>query len=274
MNLKELLAAMNAAKTALDAKPEDTALKAAYLEEKSKYETALADSEDDEDDEDEDEESEADKKKKKKPASGKQDDEEDQEPSQEQLDEMIKDPAKAKAYIKSLRKENAKHRTGKKNLDERLGKLEKGLKSLVSGDDDEEDSLSPEEKLETLTQRTHVEAYQRAILEKAVDNGITGKDGRELFEFYVSKAANELEEGEELDDDAITEIAEKVKKLTGVKKSAKTSVGGGEPNPEGGDDLTLDAFCAMTTTEKTNLFQKQNSVYNKLFKEAVAKGRL
>lgn len=273
--LKKLKAAYDQAKAALAAKPDDEALKAKLEAAKSAYEAALVEAANDDEDEsdDEDEESEDDaksKKKKKEPASGEQGDKE----PEEDLDELLKDPAKAKAYLKSLRKENAKYRTKGKNLEERFSQFEKGLKTLL-GQENEDDGSTPEEKLKAVSHRSQVAEYKAAVLEKAIENGISGKDGRELFEFYLNKAAEGLEEGEELSDDDIAQVALKVRKMTSGQKKAKTSVGGGEEeNPEGDDETTLDEFAAMTVSEKTTLSIKKPEVYNRLFKEAVVKRRL
>ncbi len=197
-------------------------------------------------------------------------DEDEQDESQ--LEEILKDPKKAKALIKNLRKENAKHRTKGKNLEERVGKMDKAIKALAGGEEDDDEPA--ETRLERLTQSHQVTAYERAVLEKAVDHGISGKEGRELFEFYVQKAAAALEEGEEMTDDDFEEVAAKVKKMTG-SKSARTSVDGKgrDKNPDDDGEVTLDKFAEMTVSEKTNLFSKNPDLYNRLMKEAVKKRR-
>jgi hypothetical protein len=279
MNLKQLKAALDAASVALKAAPEDKDLKSKWQEAKTAYDAAVEAAEDEEED-DEEEEDTPPKKKKKTSDSGNQDDEDDETEEQDNLDDVLKDPKKAKGYIKALRKENAKYRTKGKNLEERLGKLEKGLKGLAGGDEDE--TLTAEEKLLAATQRGHISAYENTILEQAIDHGISGKDGRKLFKFYVTEAAQDLEEGEELSDEDIALIATKVKKMTGGKTVAKTSVSGKKasgnseesPDPDESDDVTLDQFCAMNITQKTKLHSEDPASYQRLFTEAVRKRRL
>jgi hypothetical protein len=285
MNLKQLKAALDAAAAALKEAPEDKDLKSKWSAAKTAYDAAVAEaSEDDDEDEGEDEEDDSEdkpkKKKKKTSDSGNQDDEGDETEEQDNLDEVLKDQKKAKNYIKALRKENAKYRTKGKNLEDRLGKLEKGLKGLAGGED--EDNLTAEEKLLATTQRVQISAYENVILEQAIDHGISGKDGRKLFKFYVSEAAQELGEGEELSDEDIALIATKVKKMTGGKTVAKTSVNGKKasgnsdeaPDPEETDNVTLDQFCAMNITQKTKLHSEDPATYQRLFNEQVRKRRL
>ncbi len=104
------------------------------------------------------------------------------------------------------------------------------------------------------------------MLELALEHGV-GKDQREYFEFLVGKAIEGLEEGAELDEDAVLEIATRAKansskgpansSTAGDKQQTKSN--GGKPNA-----ITPEQFAKMGMTERTKLFRENKDEYDRL----------
>ena len=193
---------------------------------------------------------------------------------------------KQQAYIKTLREESAKYRTKAKGLDERLSSLEGGLKGLFGGDTDKE--MTPEERIAHLEATVQQDMEQRQLekeqlesqnnlLQLSLSHGITEDNDREFFEFKLQRAMYNLEEGEHLSEEEITEIATMVK-----SKSAKssTSVGAGKsagtPQGKAGmeGDVTLDQFVKMNMGEKSMLYRKDPTLYKTLIQAAKDENRL
>lgn len=251
MTLKELKAKLDAAAAELAKKSDDAALVAAHDKAKSEYEAALAAAheDDDADDEDEDEN----KGKGKKPG---------------KLDLTTLSP-EAQKLIKDLRKENADSRKKNKELSESHVGLKK---ALVEAGVIEEADEKPEEKLKTVSQGLANSQTRIAILEATIEHGVS-KDDSEYFAYLINKAANELEEGEELAEDEIAEIAKKAKRN---QASGSTSVNGkgGKKDPDGKAETTLDEFIRMTMGQKSELYTSKPELYAKLMAEARAKRKI
>lgn len=172
-----------------------------------------------------------------------------------------------KAYIDGLRKENAKYRTRAKErdsevqgLNERLGRFETGLKKLFG---DEESDMTPEEQVEILQAHNEQLAVQSALKEAAFEYGI-GRDDYEYFEFMVAKRLGELEEGEELTEDDLDDIANMARQRSGAPGT--TSVEGGDPPPpdQQAGGVTLEEFMEMGIGQKSVLYQKDRKLYETL----------
>lgn len=178
-------------------------------------------------------------------------------------------PKEAQDLIKSLRAENAKHRTDKNNLASRMEKIEKGLKGFL-GEESEEDK-DPEVKLSKIQSEHEALSVRTAILELALEHGI-GKDDLEFFEFKMSKKLSSLDEGEELSEDAFSEILGSIKGRgnAGEKKPASSSAGAGKKPDQGGsnDEVTLEQFAKMGMLEKSELYRTKPDLYNKLMGES------
>lgn len=191
---------------------------------------------------------------------------------------------KQKAYVDGLRSESAKYRTKAKDLESQVGNLNKrfddlqgGLKKLFG---DESSDLTPEQQVQQLTSRNEELELQSAISEAAISLGVTGDDF-EYFSFLLQREAGALEEGQELSEEVIQEVAQKAKGRSGTANS--TSVDGAGNNGQGGDnpppsngagEVSLDDFCDMTLSEKSELYQKNKALYDSLHKQAVKEGRL
>jgi len=183
-------------------------------------------------------------------------------------------------YIQKLRKENASYRTRAKNngsqveeLSERLSMLEGGLKQALGFDDGTE--LTPEQQVQALNQNLEGAITQNQFLEMAIDNGI-GKESKKYFEFLLTDRVNNLEEGEELTDEDIAELALEAKSKTGVNVSTSVPSNGAgdsntQPNPNPNNEITVEQFSKMTFSEKTDLSLKNRSLYEKLMVQAKEK---
>lgn len=184
--------------------------------------------------------------------------------------EVDKLPPAAQKLIKDLRSENAKIRTKSK---ESLSKSEKLKAALVEAGLIENDEEAPEEKIKGLTTVNQGLQFRSAVLEAAVEHSVP-KGQLDYFEFLLAKAAESLEDGQELPGEEIVKIAKKARSAAGLKTNS--SVGGGQgdsegneaPPPGGEGGITLEQFTSMNMGEKSALFQKSPDVYNALMAEA------
>lgn len=248
MNLAQLLEAMNAAKTASEAKPEDEALKKAYEDAKAAYEAKKAEEEGDDEDED-------------------------------SLDESSLDE-KTKKYIAKLRKESGNHRVKSKELKSKLAASEEQKKAILKAAGIELEDEQPEQKIQSLSAQNEQLLFEKALSDSAITHGIPA-EGFKYFKYLMHEALGELEEGEELSDEKIEEIVKEAKAFNG-KKPANSSVGagggkGGNPPPpkkEGDNVVTLEKFLAMGTLAKSDLYLKNRAKYEELYAEAKAKKKL
>lgn len=179
-----------------------------------------------------------------------------------------------KAYIESLRKENAKYRTKSKELEtqytsinERFSKMEKGLKGLFG--EGEEDNVPPEQKLEAMQAQNETLVLNNALTEAALEYGV-GKQDYPYFKFLVQEKLQSLEEGEELTEEDLDAIA-KQSRRGGAASS--TSVEGGEPPPESTGGITLEAFKEMGINERSVLFSKNEALYKQLVSQERASAK-
>ena len=180
-----------------------------------------------------------------------------------------------KAYIESLRKESAGYRTKAKDLEskhttlnDRFSKLETGLKTLFGGESEDE---APESKLERLSEHNAALEFHHAVAETALELGVSKAD-YEYFTFLLQKATSELGEGEELGEEELLEIAARAKRSANGKA---TSTSGKTPGMESNqEEVTLDDFAAMSLSEKTVLYNKNQKLYQELYTKAKAAKRL
>lgn len=185
----------------------------------------------------------------------------------------IADLETAKKVIADLRKENAKTRTSKNSVEERLTKFESGLKKLFGGDEEEE--LTPEKLQQFKTQSEEADS-RAAILELAFEHGV-GKEGLKYFSFLVTDEVAGLEEGEEITDERLAELAAEAR---GKQVSSNTSVddpkapGGKPPATPVGGAVSLDEFVKMSIGEKSALYSKDTALYETLVQQARGKNML
>ena len=181
-----------------------------------------------------------------------------QEGDGEDSDDMSKwEPAKVRDYVKKLRSEAKDGRIATKKMQERLERLEGGLKNALGIE--ENSDVSPEDQIAMLQSENLTTDFRLATLEAAVQNGITG-EGVEYFEFLIQKKASALEEDEELSEEDVAEIANSVKAKFGAGSTARgTSPAGGSPAPGKGGDVTLEQFAEMSLGKRSELYEKNKS---------------
>ncbi len=92
----------------------------------------------------------------------------------------------------------------------------------------------------------------------------------------MSRAVSQLEDGEELSEEDVTEIAKKVRSTFGGEKKAQTSVteSGSKKAPGNPGEVSLDQFCSMSIAAKSKLYSEQPELYNELFSQAKAAKKL
>lgn len=196
--------------------------------------------------------------------------------------DLSKLPESTQKYIKDLRGENAKYRNRSKTLEADLGDRDNTLAGVKKAFGFEPNKKLTQEDFDTQQNNTATAQMRSAILENAIEYSVP-KDSLDYFSYLVEKKANELKEGEELSEDTLTECAKQAKtSMTGGSSKTSVSTGGTDdtknpttPNPNPGNgELGLDAFVAMGTIEKSELYGKNPDLYNRLTKEASAKRRL
>ena len=171
----------------------------------------------------------------------------------------------AQKVIADLRAENAKYRTRSKTLEEQLGsvnerftKFETGLKSMFG---EEDDSLTPEQRVEHLTGQNEEMAINQALTEAALEFGV-GRESYDYFRFLVSERLQSLGEGEEITEEDLEAIA----KSAGAKGGmTTTSVDGVQvPAPEVPGGTTLEEFQVMGINARSLLFRDNPVLYKQL----------
>ena len=197
----------------------------------------------------------------------------DEEGEGDQL-EVDKLPESAKKLIKTLRDENAKHRTKNKELGDKTGKLKKALVEAGIIQDDEE---APEEKIKNLSETNQGLVLKSVLLEAAVEHSVP-KSALKYFQFLIAEKLESLADGEELSEDDMAALAEEAKAVKGSgggggnsSVDGKGKGKGDAPAPGGNGAITIDQFVLMNIAEKSVLFQKSPDVYNKLMSQARAK---
>lgn len=187
--------------------------------------------------------------------------------------EDFSDPVKAMAEIKKLRAENAKHRTKNKTLDEQMVKVNGTMSKLKSALGLESEDQDPEEQVTTLKQQNEALQVQMAMNELVRENDIP-RSGEKYFNFLIAQEFETLEEGEEISEERIAELAKETKKMfaggsnhsTGVKDSKAN------PNPDASaSSISAAQFAKMNNGEKSALYVKDSALYQKLFNEAKEK---
>jgi flavodoxin len=184
-------------------------------------------------------------------------------------------PENLKGYIQKLRNEAATNRKTNKALEaektslaERVSNLESGLKKALGIEDEE---ASPEEVAKVLKDQTETQGLEIAILESAIEHGIP-KEHVKYFRFLLGERLGAMEDGEELTDEMMGEIVTQVKSVAGPKMTS-TGVGDGQgagkkPPAGGGGEITVEQFKKMSTTEKTQLYIKDQPLYERLLAES------
>lgn len=179
------------------------------------------------------------------------------------------------AYLKKLRDENAKYRTKAKEtegnmkaLSEKLSKFEKGLKTLVGGEDEQ---VSPEEQLEQVKAINENIILENSLKDMALEHGLN-QQAYKYFKYLMGDKFQSLEDGEEITEEDIAQFVAEAKRVGG-QQAAKTSVGKGDkdPSPNQDDEVSLEDFKAMSVVQKSILYDKNKALYDKLFAMSMKK---
>jgi hypothetical protein len=178
------------------------------------------------------------------------------------------DPS-VQSYIKELRAENAKTRTERNNLNTRMENFEKGFKAMF-GEEGEGQEFSPEEQIHALNSNYQDLAFSNAVMGIAYQNQVP-HDKLEYFEFLMNREADMLEEGQEMTEEQLAGIIQKVKGEGFNASDANSSVsdnGAGNPEANNSGAVTLETFARMSMVERSELYRKNPNLYNSLYNQA------
>ena len=191
-------------------------------------------------------------------------------------DESKWDP-KTKAYIEKLRKENPAVRTKALDLDtkvqglnDKYSKVEKQIKKLVGVEEDKEvDADELQKRVGTLEEQLAKKELERVVDRAALKVGLTEED-TEFLQYQVEKHLGTLTDEEEMKEEELLAMAKKIKakSVRAGNSSVDDKKAGGDKDPDSSDGPTLEAFVAMTITQKSLLYQKQPKVYESLIEQA------
>ena len=185
---------------------------------------------------------------------------------------IFSDAKKAEAEIKKLRAENAKSRLKNKDLDGQMASMKATFDKLQAAFGGEKDETPPEEKVKQLQSQSEAMAVEGSITQLAWEQGIPFEQG-DYFKFLLLKQFESLEEGEELSEEALSEVIAKVKGTQGGSGTNSTGLNSNAaPAPKAGaGDITVQKFVAMNLGEKSALYAKDQATYTRLFAEAQEK---
>lgn len=211
---------------------------------------------------------------------------ENDDPQDDPLDESKWDD-KTKAYIKKLRGENAKYRTGKNAAEQTKSELEKKFTDAQKAMRqalglDPEDEVDPKEAAQSYAQQVQELQFKQSCTDLALENGITNKDQIGYLEFLLTRELDSLAENEEITEDRLAELVEKAKGVGPKAGSSSTSVNskskdgdGGQRQPppsDSGGNVTAEQFAKMSMGEQGKLHATNPDLYKSLREEAMKKG--
>ena len=107
----------------------------------------------------------------------------------------------------------------------------------------------------------------QALSDTADEFGVYGED-REYFKYLMMQELNKLGEDEEMSEEAVAEVAKKVK-----SRSAPTTTSVDDPTPAPGNEpggIGLEQFEAMGIMERSKLYGKDPKLYNSLMEQEKA----
>lgn len=176
----------------------------------------------------------------------------------------------AQALIKSLRKEAGDRRTENKSLKDKLTGYDnqfKQIKGHLGIKDEEEDT--PENRIAALTQNNDQLQMDLSIMQLARENGIAPEDDK-YFRFLLAEKFEGLGEDEELSEEALTEVLTQVQAVSKKKPASSTGQGGGK-KPNGEQDkgaVTVEQFAKMSLSQRTEIYDKNPTLYSELMSKA------
>lgn len=173
----------------------------------------------------------------------------------------------ANKEIQKLRKENAKHRTGNKSLEDRLKGYDEQFSKLKKAIGVSEENEDPEKVIQSLNERSAALEMELAIVSAARAANIPSEH-EDYFRFLLSKKLEALSDDQEIGEEEIEEIAKEVMKYSGQKKKTTTGIDdsrGGSNQSENSDDVTVEQFKKMGFIQKNELYTRNKELYTKLF---------
>lgn len=200
-------------------------------------------------------------------------------------------PEWAQKEIKSLRNENKERRLKQDELENKFNSLEKGLKSLFGGDEDDPEKKQQKETKEQKTRVDGIEqelallhaekeqlAYERQLHALIQEHDIP-KEHQNYFIYLIDQQVNLLEDDEVLAEDTIKQIVEEVHKLS--ERPAQTGPGGKTPpssklgnHGKQFKDLTLEKFLNLNVVEQSRLYREDQATYETLSAQAKKQNKL
>lgn len=173
--------------------------------------------------------------------------------------------------IKSLRNENAKHRTKNKTLEESLGKYDGELKKVKEALGIKDESEDPKVALANLQQTNEALQVEMSVMSLAMEHQIPFEN-QKYFKFLLGEKFESLGEGEELSDEDLAEVIAQAKGIGGGQGKKSTGLNGGaKPNEGANQGVTVEQFAEMSIAEKSDLYGKNPQLYQQLFQQAVSK---
>jgi len=189
-------------------------------------------------------------------------------------------PEDVQAYIRELREESKTHRQANEKLQGEFTGFRERLQGALGGEKEQD----PEQALQELKEQNlmlseELEARQAKaeIASFAAQSGIPN-DKVGYFEYLLNEAANNIGEEDELPDEVLTDIVNKVLAVSGTNKKASTTPGEGQDAQETGggatDGVTYEDFKAMGIMDRQKLYKENESLYMTYMDKARAKGEL
>lgn len=176
------------------------------------------------------------------------------------------DPKALHAALKKARKDAADTRTKYNQTRTTLEDLSARVKKLGGGGEE----VPPEQQIEALSAHAEELSIRHALLGQAYEHDVP-KDCLEYFEHLVSKEVSALNEGEEVTEERIAELAVKAKAISTIRPSGTTvPTGGGRPPapPSGGaGTMSPEAFAELGLSAKSALFGKNPDLYHSLMEQ-------
>lgn len=180
-------------------------------------------------------------------------------------------PEAIKKELKKLREENASRRVKNKTLEDRLNKLESGLKGVFGGEQEEEGGQGD---AESLANNLNTIAFENAALNIALENGVP-RDKVKYLKYRLTEAAANLGDDEELPEEILAEIIQEVKgtgkgKATTTPEEGKQKPAAGEEDSQQKDysKTTAAEFVKLGESEKNKMFLTDRASYDRLYREA------
>jgi hypothetical protein len=135
----------------------------------------------------------------------------------------------------------------------------------------EDDKLTPEQQVNQLQSHNSDLEFRLAVMDTALENGVSSKDGIDYLTFLMEQKAASMGENDELSDEDLQGLIAKAKAVGGggsAQGGGSTSVTGTKPPSGQQGSVTVEQFTKMSVAEKGQLYQNNPDLYNSLFQQA------